>query len=277
MGGEKPNSAQRYIGAGIYCESPAMEISIRLPDYGSVFQAEVFAIGEACRQLLCQEIQGRHISIFSDSQAAIMALESEYSKSKIVIDSKEALNLLGIASDATLAWVPGHRNIDGNETADELARKGSGLDVNMAIRVNMPMKEAFNLIESYFYDKADKFWRELITCKRARCMWPQYDRRRTEVLISHNRRNISRLTEVLTGHWAVGKHAARMGIRYNRYCRSCDDETEEETIEHFLLNCPALSGLRLRTLGKPFFHNLKEIGNLDISSILTYIIKSNWF
>lgn len=264
------------VGAGIHCLQPNISLSLRLPDHSSVFQAEVAAIGESCKQLFQKEITGKSIHIFSDSQAAIIALSSTHTNSKLVIECKKLLNELGTVSAVTLIWVPGHRDIAGNEKADELARLGSGMDISLAIEISMPFGGAVYLIEQHFRKVADKFWRELTTCKRARSTWPSYDKKRTDILISNNRINISRITAVLTGHWAIGKHAARLGLHYRRHCRSCDDETEEETPEHYLLQCPALSNVRIKTMGKPIFDDLKDIGNIDISSILKYINKTFW-
>jgi ribonuclease HI len=68
---------------------------------------------------------GRNICILSDSQAAIKALDSYQINSKLVWDCHQCLVKLAEQNRIQLVWVPGHMGIDGNETADQLARQGS--------------------------------------------------------------------------------------------------------------------------------------------------------
>ena len=65
------------------------------------------------------------IVICSDSQSAIEAISSPLVNSRLVLECKMRLNSLGVHNEVTLMWVPGHEGIRGNETADELARKGA--------------------------------------------------------------------------------------------------------------------------------------------------------
>ena len=48
-----------------------------------------------------------------------------YCNNTIARDTINTLNRLGTSHSVTIHWVPGHTNIPGNETADELARRGS--------------------------------------------------------------------------------------------------------------------------------------------------------
>ena len=92
----------------------------------TVFQAEVIAI-ERCAQLCIGRHypSDQHIVIASDSQAALRALTAPMFKSKLVLECRQTLNSLGEKSILQLIWVPGHENIEGNEEADKLAKKGS--------------------------------------------------------------------------------------------------------------------------------------------------------
>ena len=65
----------------------------------------------------------RTITIFTERQAALKALESV--KSKLVLECLECLSELATHNSVKLVLVPGHEGILGNEKADELAKKGA--------------------------------------------------------------------------------------------------------------------------------------------------------
>jgi len=59
------------------------------------------------------------IFIFSDSQAALRALDSYTTNSKTISECRKSLNEMATHLRINLIWVPGHRNIEGNSIADD--------------------------------------------------------------------------------------------------------------------------------------------------------------
>ncbi|XP_043062752.1 uncharacterized protein LOC122319487 [Drosophila yakuba] len=116
---------QNRVGGGLYFEQLGLRISFRLPDNCSVFQAEVAAIREALKHLKALKPESSHVSIFSDSQAAIKSIASISSHSKTVSNCRSSLHEMTQQFVISLIWVPGHRDIEGNSIADELAREGT--------------------------------------------------------------------------------------------------------------------------------------------------------
>ncbi|KAL7723776.1 hypothetical protein ACLKA6_005848 [Drosophila palustris] len=62
----------------------------------------------------------------------------------------------------------------------------------------------------------------------------------------------------------------------SRTIRSCRDEEEEESPEHFFCFCPALSSRRFRLLGKPFLDGLGDLASLSPRKIAQFVQSSNW-
>ena len=79
----------------------------RLPDESTVFQAELMAIQMAMLDLAGILKEGdRYIKIFSDSRAAIQALNSAVVTSQLVKNTVSALNLVGGKVDRLeIAWI----------------------------------------------------------------------------------------------------------------------------------------------------------------------------
>jgi hypothetical protein len=85
----------------------------------------VYANKAYAAENLDRNYRNRNIYILSDSQASIKALDSYQINSKLVWDCHQPLVQLAKYNRVQLIWVPGHEDIVGNETADQLARTGS--------------------------------------------------------------------------------------------------------------------------------------------------------
>jgi ribonuclease HI len=110
---------------GVFRPQEGRRLSIPLGKYATVFQAEVFAILACAHDIQRHGTPEKHVSICSDSLAALKALGAVRTTSLLVRQCQEALNDISTRYAVTLYWVPGHAGVKGNETADRLARGGS--------------------------------------------------------------------------------------------------------------------------------------------------------
>ena len=109
-----------------------------LPTTSTVFQAEIIGIKLACEELtkMQGEINIKYVKIFSDSQAAVAALDSSEITSQAVKDAKNALNKLASTTKHTvLVWIKAHVGHVGNEAADELAKQGTVSEKSVKIGI----------------------------------------------------------------------------------------------------------------------------------------------
>jgi hypothetical protein len=90
-----------------------------------VFQAESFVILAHTQECIGTAYTGECIYIYSDSQAALQALEALSVTSKLVWECWQALCALSSRNKVTLLWVPGHCGIQSNKDADALATEES--------------------------------------------------------------------------------------------------------------------------------------------------------
>ncbi|CAD7083660.1 unnamed protein product [Hermetia illucens] len=112
-------------GAGAGVIGPRKMYFEPMGRYSSIFQAEIYAIDKCASFNLQRNYRRQNIAILTESQAAIKALRSNQVNSKLVWECLERLNILGSSNNVWILWVPGHAGLEGNEAADELAKKGA--------------------------------------------------------------------------------------------------------------------------------------------------------
>ena len=116
---------------------------LRLPDYATVFQAEVMAIKTAADIL--QNIPDlTSVKFFVDSQAALRTFQADFIKSRTVLNMITSLNRIKHQS-LEFVWTKAHIGTDGNEEADLLAKAGSRL--TEITPVPMPACEGKNIVD----------------------------------------------------------------------------------------------------------------------------------
>ena len=113
-------------GADVSGQTSRRRLSFSLGRYTAVFQAEIYAILACAYEIQSQHRSEKHVSICSDSQAALKALQAART-SPLVRQCQEALNDISARHVVGLYWVPGHVGVQGNEITDRLARGGYAL------------------------------------------------------------------------------------------------------------------------------------------------------
>ena len=105
----------------------------KLQARNTVFQAEIFAVKKLCELILshtegtdeCWVNSDTKLDIYCDSQSSILALNSIFVQSELVMETIELLNLMASRIERlTIRWIRGHQRHIGNERADRMARRG---------------------------------------------------------------------------------------------------------------------------------------------------------
>jgi ribonuclease HI len=244
---------QGKTGAG-YCimvENKVVEKkAIPLGKYPTVFQAELMAIFSAAEALL-KYVQYGNVTILSDSQAALRALDKEMVSSKLVLATMQKLDELAGANDTCqveLAWVKARSGQLGNDMADTLAKEGSKMtpwEEEPIIPVSKSqLTEAINAAVN---KKWNRRWHYTSNARQSRLLWPEVNEQKSLQLAQAERQDYGEVVRLITGHNYLNRHAFLLGETKTAECRLCLEA--EETSEHVLCECPALNGLRFRILG----------------------------
>lgn len=175
---------------------------------------------------------------------------------------------------------PGWRNqitleqIQGNETADLLARQGSDLHISWSVKIPPPGAFYKEKIKSTLLDKSKDSWMKAKF--NANSIWVDFDHKLTKEILSKGRKFLRKTIFLLTGHWNIGRHARRIGIKNNISCPGCGIDAQDTDMEHVWCLCPALVRSRLKHLGK-FSLNLWELKSIKLDKKLAFITAIDWW
>ena len=90
-----------------------------------MIQAQVLIIPELAKNLLSEKMHNQSIVVLVDSQAVLKSLIECTETSITVLNCIRNLNQLNKQNHVSVAWIPGHSGVHGNEVADYVAKSGS--------------------------------------------------------------------------------------------------------------------------------------------------------
>ena len=245
------------------------ESSIKLPDYCTVFQAELVAISEACKHLITTtNTNNKHIIIWTDSLSSIEAITALTIKSRTTNDCYEALNTLGNLNTLEVRWIAAHTGLWGNEKADELAKKGTTGESRMECPI--PHSYIKRLINEKVTKLNNEEWR-LNGPRHTKMLLGNKDSKIVHDLnknLNNKRHKYRTAVQLITGHCGLNKHLYNIRKSDTSACPSCGEE--EETVAHFLGQCPAIAQLRGQYF-QDYYLSVNDIfDRIHISTIITF-------
>ena len=212
----------------------------------TIFQAELIAIANAAKQISkFKKIKPKYVKFFSDSRAALMALDSHKITSKTTHDTITALNKLGRATKRlSLNWIKAHKGHQGNEIADRLANQAAntGQEFQMVLISD-------NLIKQYIKDKIYDHWFQdwqsnTTQFKHTKKFFPYMNEKTSKQLLKLDRQQLTQIIHATTGHNNLRYHSNKINPLTHTHCRLCKDRKTQETFVHLFFDCSALQVLR---------------------------------
>ena len=229
-------------GAAVYSRN--FTGSWRTSNSASTMQTELIAIKEALKHSI--QNQNENITIHTDCKSAMQALQQLKVKENksLISDIQQLLYQHKLAHrQVTINWIPSHIGIPGNEKADELAKYTKYID-----HVQINIQPTTSQIKSKLAPTIRKIMQEEVQSQvNAGSPSATWYLKATE-LIPHP------VTKHTPRELAVILHRLRLGYKANwriievalQPCNYCDDSPEEPLL-HYLLECPQTAQLRGNT------------------------------
>ena len=265
--GSKTESGTGYGFLVSQEENIKFEQSSKLPNYCTVYQAEMSAIQAVAESLLNDQTEKENITIFTDSQAALLEMQATYIRSKTAISCLDSLRKLGTKNDVKLIWVPGHKGYWGNEKADELAKKGAeeGEPVNGYI----PHSHLKSKIKDHIRNSSRDKWSN---ANAPRISKLTIDDNKVKEFLKLNRNDTRLAIQILSGHAALNHTLFKYKCVDSPSCPHCGEGSE--TVEHFIGTCPYYARQRGEHL-QVYYTNLSDIcSQHSLKQILKFVKKT---
>ena len=166
-------------------------------------------------------------------------------------------------------WVEAHAGHPGNERADELA--GEGAKNGALLKGYIPQ----TLIKQRINQGA--------VMARCNVGWAKTEHKHTALALGknsattkqdiqklfNNRKDLRTAVQLISGHIGLNYHLNKMQISLSNKCQVCEDACNE-TVEHFLGQCPAYSQARDEFFNTFYTYDHNIFDNHKIAVIVKY-------
>jgi ribonuclease HI len=250
-----------------------------LPNFLSIFSAELFAIWMSLRWIVEQQDDTKYI-ILTDSLSSVSYLLDEQHAGcgvyrHIILGLLSQVNQA--SSRVAILWIPSHRGIPGNEAVDRAAKEATTAPV--VVVPHLTRKDGKALFRRWMYAKWKIRWddirrtsavgRHLYNIKKDTTAWPWAS-------FPRNRPLETALARLRIGHSGLRGHLFRFGLHWSPLC----DCGLPETVEHYFLDCANYFNQRtqlkrkLRSLGVEYSLQSLLGGGPSVARVQMYIAEA---
>jgi ribonuclease HI len=214
-------SESQDVGVGIFHKQYEIVQKIKLPPEATVFTGECFGVYKAIDYVILMKL--KNTVIFTDSKSSLLSINKFPFKLKpsypIICNIRmKLLECQSLGYSVTLAWIPGHQGIKGNEKADLLAK-----DAIRCGDIYPYMNYCHDLVSLSrvcLRDSWNILWREGSSLKGKHYykIQPNINPKPWFSKLDLNRMCISIIIRMRLGHVCTPSHLARLHIVANNCC-----------------------------------------------------------
>jgi len=184
--------------------------------------------------------------------------------------SENVMASLSTTKSVRIYWASSHQGIDGNKTADVLAKEGVEPTNDRTENVPISLRTLQSALEKQADTRAQSRWRNTKTFRISRIMCKERNDNLSYCVLHLPRKDCRLLEGILAGHCLTASPGTKLRKLNSRTCRKCDESEAIETLEHLICNCTALSRARRRYLGAPVLASLKDASSRKPGEFLAF-------
>ena len=271
------------VGVGVYHHQYKIVQKVKLPPETSTFTGECFGLFKSIEYALLLNLN--KTIIFSDSKSALQALHKFPFKNNtiypIIIKCRKLLYKCHEKKlSVHFAWVPSHKNIEGNEKADRLANEA--VDCGDIFPYINYCHDLAALPKSFLKNSWEQIWEisSQSKGKHYKYIQPSIPTKPWFAKMSLTKSSTSIIMRMRLGHVCTPAHLARMHIVNNDMCECGTDVGD---LNHIFFTCPIYDHVSflsdLLSYRVPFptsINTLLSTNDINVYRILSmYISKNN--
>ena len=155
---------------------------------------------------------------------------------------------LGKQNHVSIAWIPGHAGVHGNEVADYLAKSGSKSKIHGPEPfITVSYASCVCTVKDWSTNRWKSMRKEQKGCLRMKESVDWTSSRLTIRLLNLKRPQLNRVVQVLTGHCNLQRRKETPGRAESSLCPKCS--LENETPNHHVGNCKLYQDIRVKYFG----------------------------
>ncbi|KXJ67850.1 hypothetical protein RP20_CCG025874 [Aedes albopictus] len=250
-------------GIGVYDQTNNFMLKLKLQNTVCIMSAELEAIYVALQYLEKRQIYNAVILTDSKSGCELIRSQMDNNEQDEVIFSiiRKAAGMM-----TRIQWIPGHVNVQGNETADRLAKLG--LDQTEAVVNKMFPHDAISRCKDAIMDEVQMWYVSYTQEQGKGRKFFQYQTGINSKSWYHNvpltNSEVRTLNRLIAGHDFSPYWLSVMRIKDDRCCELCE---KPNTAEHIILNCIKHLQLRDKHQLDAFFTILDVFETKDVNNL----------
>lgn len=222
----------------------------------TTFDAEAVGLLLAANEILSRNLHGK-IDIYMDNQSVIQRMESgkkgtgqyilKYAEEALSLAAKRAKDT-NSTLDMKLRWISAHDDVAGNERADTLAKEAATGKVQPAEYCPLLLHDLPKLphskaaVRKEAHQQVSLQWEAKWKKSTHRAKLERVDPglkigKYLDMVGDWKKNRTSIITQLRTGHIPLNYHLHRIKKADSPLCPHCNNK--EETVRHFLTECPA--------------------------------------